>query len=104
MDVEPEGKDKLLPRSQLFTTEEIDTIVPKVNGACLDPTIHGAASRIEVFQLQPDLNMGLNGIGNHQVCDLQVAAKSFRDGEYVFLNFFLHVNTPPHPTIKGGSL
>jgi hypothetical protein len=101
MDVEPEGKEKLLPRSQL---KEMETIVPKVNGAWLDPTIYGAASPIEVFQLQPHLNMGLNGVGNHQVCDLQLAAKAFREGEYVFLNYILQDNTPPQPTIKGGSL
>jgi hypothetical protein len=33
-----------------------------VGGACLDLTIHGAAARTELFELQPDLNIGLNSM------------------------------------------
>jgi hypothetical protein len=44
----------------------------------------------------PLRSFSFNLTSNHQVYDLQVATKAFGDGEYVFLDFFLHVNTPPH--------
>ncbi|RLN34409.1 hypothetical protein C2845_PM03G06710 [Panicum miliaceum] len=80
------------------TTEEMDAFAPIVNGACLDATIHGAASRTEVFEVQPDLNMGLNGVGYHQVCDLQLAAKASIDGSCVFLTFSSSSIIIPQPS------
>lgn len=53
------------PTPLSFTTEEVDVFVPIVSGACVDLTIHGTTSRTEVFEIQPDLKIGLNGIGNH---------------------------------------
>jgi hypothetical protein len=78
-----------------FTVEEMDAFAPIVNGACLDATIHGKASRTEVFEVQPDLNTGLNGVRHHQVCNLQLAAKASIDGLCVFLNFIIMSKTPP---------
>jgi hypothetical protein len=87
-----------------FTAKEVHTFVPIVSSARLDFTIHCVASRIEVFELQVDLNIGLNGVGNHQVCDLQLAARaSAAYGLCVFLRFFVIIFTTNIPFHSDGS-
>jgi hypothetical protein len=81
MDVEPEGKDKLLPRSQL---KRLTPLFPKSMALAL------SYSRIEVFQLQPDLNMGLNGVGNHKYVISRLRLKPYL---FLLLSWFFQLES-----------